>query len=600
MATRPVWYDEPWRGRQEALALLRETTVEAVITGDSASEVEGVEKRIATPEAAEYRAYLQERCRVDFLFLGRLLGYRRLLDRVHGPVAAFTADKKTACVIIAQAHEADDPEAAVNEKIVRQFLHLDPRKTFKSTAGIIDAVQWIINLANIRICVLTATKPLASAIAGEITDHFVRKVDDVFQELFPEYVIAARDKRIGEYTAPCRAREWKEATVMAFSIETSQSGWHFDVLNVDDVVETQNSSTPASIEKVKNNFRVNKKTLMPWGWVNFKGTRYNPFDLWGDIIDKARPSRIKMLIRPAVRRLDGRRIEPGDFPQAHEVELLFPELLSYEFLREQFEDDYTSFMTQFQNDAMGGNEVVFRREDMLAATKPADEIPLSGQMFCAWRFAYQGKPAMKYAAGVVGLMDQGRLYIVDAVRGTFTPSALAHRVAQLAKKYAVHTVTIEESPGARYAEPAIINYALALGWALTIRWLEYQDDDGARGLRLRGLEPLVVTSRLLFSESIACLKEIYRQFGNFGMVDENELVDTVARVAEVLPAILTLPEQQDEEQNVAWELAKQRDLYDRTHGLGRYTPPEEEPEEKPLDRPGNDYGLDDCLGGLNG
>lgn len=538
----------------------------------------------------EYRQQVRRRCQTDLLFLGRdVLGYRMLQERVHGPAAALCVQK--------------DPDKPIEEQDPgrpKKGLQLDPRGTFKSTLSIVDSVQWIIGFPNVRICKLTATKPLATAIVGEITDHFVKETHaepTLFQDLFPEFCISPRDKLVGTYTAPCRTRNWREATVMAFSIETSISGWHFDVLDPDDVVDTQNSSTPGGLAKVKKNYRINEKTLMPWGYINYKGTRYDPFDLWGDLLDKAKPGAIKTLIRSALTLKSGERLRPDNFPDPDECTLLFPELLPYEFLREKFEDDYSSFMTQYMNDAYGDKEVIFRKEDLLQATIPAAQIPVTGETFTAWRFAYQDHA---WSGGCVGLMDGGRMYITDAVRGSSKPSALAHKVVHLAKKHGCHAVKIEETPGARYLEPAIQNYALALGWPLVIHWLEFQEDDGVRDQRMKGTEPLLAAGRLLFSDDVkqVNLKELHRQFSNYGMVEESELVDAVSRVAEALPKSIAV-EQLSDQDALAWELTRQRDMHDKVHGLGLYAPREPMVEEKPF-AVENSYGLDSMLGGLNG
>lgn len=544
-------------------------------------------KRVETEEL--YKNEMRLRCQTDILFLARLLGYDKVLDRVHGPVAELCVRKNPAIPI--------EDQTAVKERI-----NLDPRGTFKTSLSITDSVQWIICFPNVRICKLTATKPLAAAIANEIRDKFVKNPIEEptdFQLLFPEFCISDRDKREGEYTAPNRTKDWKEKTVMAFSIETSISGWHFDVWDPDDVVDTQNSGTPQGIKKVKKNYGVNKKTLMPWGYINSKGTRYDPFDLWGERLEKARLGKTKVLKRAALILKDGSRLEPGDFPAENEMELLFPELLSYEFLKDEFEDNYESFMTQYMNDAHGGSEVTFDDADMLNAVIPAEEIPVSGQIFVAWRFACMSK-GMKYAAGVVGLMEGGRMYIVDAARGTFKPSSLAHKVVFLAKKHGTHNITIEDTPGARtYLDSAIQNYAATMGWPLQITWVEFQEDDAARDLRIKGLEPLIPAKRLLFSASIGCLKEMHKQFCHYGAMEEFELPDAVSQAATNLPKSI-IPMESSAEQDLAWELAKQKDMFDRTHGLGNYAPPVPIIEEVPYEAPKNNYGLSDELGGLNG
>jgi hypothetical protein len=546
-------------------------------------------KRIIGGDEA-YKNLMRLECQTDHIFLAHRLGYLKVIERVHRPVARLFVQKNPALSIEQQAEN-------------KPFLHLDPRGTFKSTLSIVDIAQWIICFPDCAICLLTATKPLAAAITGEIADHFVKAKDAAptdFQLLFPEFCITPREKMVGEFTAPNRKTTRKEATVMSFSIETSISGWHFDVMVPDDIVDTQNSATAQAIAKVKKNWRTNKKTLMPWGYINYKGTRYNPLDLWGDIIEKAdgKKNKLRVLIRAALKLKDGGRLEPGEFPPASAMELLFPELLSYEFLKDEFDDDYESFMTQYMNDAQGGNEVTFSKEDMLRNTIDAEEIPVSGEMFISWRFAYSGKPAMRYTGAAVGLMEGNRMFIVDILRGTFKPSGLAHRIVQLAKKHGVRSVSIEETPGAKYLESAIHNYALTLGWNLNISWLEFQDDDGVRDLRIKGMEPLVTSQRLLFSTAILPLKEMYNQFSNYGMVAETEIPDAVSRVVEHLPKSLAASST-DAEQDMNWELLKQRDLYDRTHGIGQYAPQEPVVQEVYVE-PTNKYGLEDILGGLNG
>jgi hypothetical protein len=546
--------------------------------------------RVKAEKETAYREHMRLRLQTELIFLLRVLGYNLIVDRVHEPVEKLTSVLKNPGLSIAE-------QSAKKER-----GHLDPRGIFKSTFSIGDSTQWIICFPDIRICKLTATKPLAVAIAGEITDHFVcppngEKTD--FQLLFPEFLITPKEKRMGEYTAPCRQRNWREATVMAFSIETSISGWHFDVMDPDDIVDNQNSSTQQGLEKVKKNWRVNKKTLMPWGYINYKGTRYAPFDLWGDLIDKATPETSTWLIRGALKLKNGGRIEADKpFPLEKDIELLMPELLSYEFLKSQFEDDYTTFMQQYMNDAYGGHDVTFTKELMLNASVDVESAPVTGEAKIAVRLACKDKK-MRYAAAAAGIMENGRMFIVDALRGAFKPSTLAHELVMMAKRHGVRTLEIEETPGSRYIESTIKNYGLTSNYAVTVTWTEFQEEDSARDLRIKNAEPLLAAKRLLLSGGIKDIGSVYSQFQNYGMIDDTELPDVISRVAGALPPSL-LALDSDAEQDVNWELAKQRDLYDRTHGLGRYGTPEPVIEEKPYEPPTNPYGLDDTMPGLTG
>lgn len=533
---------------------------------------------------------LRRRCQTDPIFLSHVLGYVKVIARVHDEMFA--------------AQVKPSPDKPVEEwDEIKENIDLDPRGTYKSTCSIVGSVQCIICAPNIAICKLSATKPLAKAIANEIGSHFELESHaepGLFHLLFPEFTVRPQDRADAQYTAPCRT--WKnrrEATVMAFSIETSLSGWHFDILDPDDVVDNQNSTTPQGIKKVKKNYRINEKMLMPWGYVNYKGTIYDPFDLGRDMVEKAKPGKTRVLVRGAMKINSGDRLQPGDnFPAAEDVTLLFPELLSYEFLKQKFEGDPESFITQYMNDAYGGKEVTFKREELLAVTAPSEMLPVAGRVMVAWRFACTSKENMRFAAGAVGIESNGRVYVLDVVRGTFSPSNLAHRVVKLAKDHGVNEVVIEETPGARQLQHHIENYAAVAQFPLQVFWSEYQDDDAVRDLRIKGVEPAIVTKRLWFSDGIRCLQEVFRQFCHYGMVEEFEIPDVVARLAAMLP--LSILSQPSAEADATVELLRERQLHDRVYGIGQYQAPpplEQEPEPQPQ---GNSYGLDNTtMPGLN-
>jgi hypothetical protein len=61
-----------------------------------------------------------------------------------------------------------------------------------------------------------------------------------------------------------------------------------------------------------------------------------------------------------------------------------------------------------------------------------------------------------------------------------------------------------------------------------------------------------------------------------------------------------------DEEDAAWQNAKERDHYNMLYNRGPYAPPEPEPEEIQLEQPDpseakyNELGLENILGGLNG
>jgi hypothetical protein len=505
----------------------------------------------------QYWSAQRQRCKRDMLFLGRLLGYNRIDDTMHGPVAALCVQK-------------DDTKPIEAQDKIKERIHLDPRGVYKTTFSVIDSVQWIINFPNIRICKVTATKPLATSIVGEISGHFVHSEANEltdFQLLFPEFCIDPKQARVGTFTCPIRTQQWREDTVMAFSIESAISGYHFDIYDPDDVTNTQNSKNDFATTRVKNNYYTDRKTLLPWGYVNFKGTRYAPNDLAGDLLVKAKPSRTKTLIRAALRLKSGERLQPGEFPAEEDMEINFAPLgLDYDFLKSEYDSDYSSFMTQYMNDSHGGHEVVFPPELVDSATLVSDQIPFIGERYSAWRFPCPARD-MRKAGGCMGVVNGGRMFLMDAVTISGAPSLIVEAMIKSLKRYALHRVDIERTPGSEAYDSIIYNASLVEGWLITVNWLE-PDDQSTRDIRIRALEPLLGSKRLVIDEGTRTMRDLRNQLFNFGTIADTELVDTLSRVTQHLPA--SILNQNDLADQRAWEEMRERDLHDRVYGMGIY------------------------------
>ncbi len=515
---------------------------------------------------AQYRAELRFRAQTDLLWLAKeLLGYDLVSEEYHREVAEFYVQK--------------DPRKPIQtQDKVKRRLEMDPRGTFKSTLNMADTIQWMICFPDCAILLLSASTPLTKGFVAEVTRHFTLgrgATPSVFQELFPEYTIPPSAVKVGSYCVPSRTTGRKEDTLMSSSIESSLSGWHYDVLKEDDIVDNRNSQTPQGIATVKRNRHINKKMLMPWGYRDTIGTRYDAFDAYGDDMATAKPGDLKVLVRPAFRILPGSvyaqefgpRLSPDRFPEREDIQLLFPSLLSFEYLSSEYEADYSSFMTQYMNDAFGGREVVFDTSRLKEAVLPDSVMPVTGEARIAWRFACPSQPGMQYAGASVGRLQNGRAFIVDNVRGIFTPSSLASRIVQLAKKHYTHRVRVEETPGSSHLERHIENAMVEQSWEVEMEWLPFEPDEGARDLRLRAIEPLLTGRRLLFSSELPHLRELQQQFTAYGMVEGTELIDTVGRVCDCMETSISLASSKQASDERLAEMIE-RDRYERLYGMG--------------------------------
>src|SRR4029077_2175596 len=137
-----------------------------------------------------------------------------------------------------------------------------------------------------------------------------------------------------------------------------------------------------------------------------------------------------------------------------------------------------------------------------------------GKIIIHWRFPCQRRQ-WKTAACCVGQLYRNRCYIMDVFEGHYKPSVLAKLVVSTARKYGQHRISIEDSPGARLMTSPIQNYAITTGWDIGLEWIGREDgeeDTGERDLRIRSLEDVLSSSRLLIFAGLKHLKALMLEF----------------------------------------------------------------------------------------
>lgn len=507
-------------------------------------------------------------CKTNLLALSYVLGYCLISTEVHRDAIAFFPeidDNKTV------------DELSVGVKRRRSLIL--PRNTYKTTLDIAFCVQLILHYyMQIAILILSGSKELAFAFVDEIASFFIKpsnRPPTLFQALFPELCIV-RQKITGEFTAALRQTEPSiiEPLIWGNSVDSSTTGWHPDVLICDDIANNRNSRTYESRVRVTKAYKLTRKILKPTGIELKIGTPYGVGDIFNDELLTARPGTYDRIYKPALRLLSGERLDPNGFPDEDEVELLFPTILNYDFLREEYEADYESFMSQYMLDTYGAAEIVFGEREVLNAMVPEDKVPMLGKVNIVFRLPCR---SLKWntTSGAVGLMNNDRMFIVDVVQGHFKPSVTAKVIHDLARKHGTHNVSIIDSPGAMAMQQVIHNYALTTGWNINITWLEFEEDAGIRDTHIRGIEASMANGRLLCSSGVKT-KPLITQLVEYGMTEESGLPDVIAHVADALPASILNEETGD---NAAWEMMRHQDHYDMVYCRGRYSPPEPEPEE---------------------
>jgi hypothetical protein len=511
-------------------------------------------------------------CKTNLLALCYVLGYCLISPEVHKDALGFfpeiDGDNKTV--------------EELAEGVKRRRSLILPRNTYKTTINLAFCVQLILHYyLTISILILSGSKELAFAFVDEIGSFFSRSSKQgtmtLFQALFPELCTLSR-RESGQFTAALRQHEPKiiEPLIWGNSVESATTGWHPDILIIDDIHTNRNSNSYQSRQRITKAYKLVRKILKPTGLELKIGTPYGVGDVFNDETLTSRPGTYDRVYKPALRMMSKMRLDANGFPDESEIELLFPSILSYQFLREEYEADYESFMSQYMLDTYGAAEIVFDEKEIIGAMVDEAKVPLEGTAKLVFRLPCRTL-GWKTTSGAVGLLNRDRMFIVDVLQGHHKPSGIARVIHDLARKYGTHNVSIIEAPGAIAFEPAIKNYALTTGWDIRINWIPFEEDAGIRDTHIRSVEASIANGRLLFSTGVKT-KPLITGFLEYGMIDETGLPEVISHIADELPASIAAQEQADD---IAWEMMRQRDFYNLVYNRAPYAPPEPEPEEEP-------------------
>lgn len=473
----------------------------------------------------------------DHFFAAEVMGFMQFNRRLHQPAVDLFFPK--------------NPLVAIEDQHPIKFrMHLDPRKTFKTTLGLVDTAQWIAAW-HTRLTLLyeTATQPLAASMMNVTVQHFER---GLLSRIFPDVRFSKRKKE-DCYDAEARLEPSIDPTVGYTSPNSAQAGWHPFMMNVDDAVDSLNSGIHAedsSRQKLINTHDTNKNLLRAGGYMNIRGTRYHPFDLYGHELEHMNPDKWRTLIRGSLIVKSGERLMQGDFPAPDEVTLLFPELreMDYISLRDLFYANYETFMCQQMNDPMGGSVVVFPERMIDSVQMDAERIPPIGETYLYWRAPYAGKDFMarEDEGAMVRIMGE-KIVVLDAWKGIYAPSARARTIVKAMREHDASIVVLENAPGTQFIEGDIRNEALRQNHSLIVNWVSFEEDDNIRAGRMKQAEPMMKAGRLLFSKDMGHARDCRRQFQNFGLIQENGIVDCVSRALERLPYSLMRANMTEEE-----------------------------------------------------
>ena len=495
---------------------------------------------------------------------------------------------------------AKDPELPLYKLSPNKSrLILYPRGSFKSSIDEADTVQWIIAYPNIRIALMTATDDLGLGFVAKVKSFFEIPEDTRlthFQMLFFEHCVPAKRKEAENiFITRARTKKLTQPTLEALSLVATTSGKHYDVGKFDDVVSNKNSGPGSSQDARKtvyDNIRFAAALIDPFGYRFYIGTPYDSDDAWSYIRSKTK--NLIFLMRPALIIKDDAKGKHFLDLTDDDVELLFPEdrqgvpRLTLEYLKGEFQAEEYIFNCNYLLDPKRSRAVNFTEELIRSRLLDnAASLPMPGTYkdYSAWDFADSTGKKSDFSVGVVGRLNNfGQLFIMEIIRGRFSPSELAFQVASQAARWKVEKIYIEKSPGADFLQNDILRELNRLNYSECPypEFFPVDNQKGAKEKRAELLESYFVNKLLwlyglgIVDKDPKMVETLVEEFVRFkpGTNRKDDIIDAIAHVCRVIPAKVELPKSDLDRAQVVWDILAEKQLQDLYYGVRENSTPQ--------------------------
>lgn len=513
---------------------------------------------------AAYREDARHRFITDHFYAAAVIGFPDFREIRHRPAVRMYGPKNPKMPIRQQPRK-------------KKIIQLDPRFTLKTSLKRVDRLMWICAFPEeVTMLNNSATQPLAEAVSLATAGHFYQgpgEAQTIFQMHWPELQTnrnpeQSPNKQRWIWNTNLRRRGGVgdlDSTLAYTSPKSTQSGWHPLMMDYDDVEDTNNSGIGVEDSVRQHVCDVcdqNENLICEGGYISIGGTRYHPFDWYSKCLEAAEmnPEDWDVLVRGSLTLKNGARLIPGEFPPEDEMELEFPEFISYRTLREKFYKNFESFMCQQMNDPQGGAMPTFDEKLYASCQIEAARVPFGGhdsKVYTCWRPRYGAKGGMeKYLEGATAKVVDGKVYVLGAWQSTRTPSGEAELIVQVQKEFQADGVMLLDVPGSDHMWQQIRNEAARRNVSLRLQRSFWDEDDANRASEIKSLEPLMKVGRLMFSTGMSKASECQKQFCHFGLVEETGIVECVAKFADMVP--LSQMRANMEEEELEWN-RRQRD-----------------------------------------
>jgi hypothetical protein len=433
--------------------------------------------------------------------------------------------------VLKPGYSQEEMKAALQQvSECKSRLLIASRNAYKSSFVLVWLVTAILFCPDLRALLVSETKPLSKGFARSLRSYFEilnPNEPTFFQQYFPEHAIPNGEGSELTFESPAAHLRLIQSTVEATSMEsTGIAGTRADVIIFDDPISDETVRTQESIDKSIHKHDLILKILEVGSLGSIVVmTPWHEKDLGATLLQRndANPDHpLQYRIDPAWKPLPHAVNIPLLELTEQDVSLLFPERLSFKFLRsELLKDPKNTRFFQMQNlceflpleDA--SLKINFSEDALMAAVRP---MPPGGTIYVSCDTASSDSKYADLSALVAikvygNAQGQPSMHVVKVVADRFRSSELAMQIVMLTREVRPATVLIEKIASWDLLQGAIDHESHRQGTACHVFWKPITNTKGAKFERIKALETLLAQGRLTF-EYGDWIEEMFRQFTN--------------------------------------------------------------------------------------
>jgi predicted phage terminase large subunit-like protein len=417
----------------------------------------------------------------------------------------------------------DELEVFLNRPSKRKAL-LVPRGHLKTSIVTIGkTTQILLNEPNARILIANQVWDISRKMLFEIKEHLERSN---LKHLFGDFV---SDKwNADTIVIRQRDRAIKEASITTTGTEAESTGGHFDYIILDDLIGHQNSATFELREKAKRFRRSMFNLIEPDGLVLDVGTRWHLDDCFSEIIEKE-SKYYDIMIRQVVE--NGRIIFPKKFSKRFNAtrktwEYSETPCMDYiNYLRETLTT--SEFSSQYMNNPVDEENQVFKP----AYFKKYERRPENLYLAMTVDPAISDKQGSDYSVIVVaGMDDQHNIYVMDYVRGHWTPHELIERMFTTYLKWKPSAIGLETVAFQKSLKYFLEEKMMMLGVHFPIEEIR-RGSNASKEFRIKALEPYYRGGRVYHA---SWMKDLEDELVTFPKGKHDDIIDALSDQLELL------------------------------------------------------------------